>query len=212
MLKKIKLYVTFISLLSSLSYVTASEFNSQHTNTLDNKTPTINIINFNNYDDSHYDIFIKYNFTCLKESYKNSQSDIVDNETLLDTSFPIIFEPATTYHYYTDIYFNSSQSSLSLNNYEKIQMLKNFIAFYNLGSSKKIHLIHITSNTDSTGSFALNKKLSLQRAFSVKHFLLSQGLPEDKIMISAFTHKKTETNAHEQEKNRSVIIDFIFSE
>lgn len=56
-----------------------------------------------------------------------------------------------------------------------------------------------------------NKQLSLQRAFSVKHFLLSQGLPEDKIIISAFTHKKTETNAHEQEKNRSVIIDFVFS-
>ena len=198
MSKKIKPYVIFISLLFSLSYVTASELNPQHTNTFDNKTPTTNII--------------KYDLTCLKESYKNSQSDIVDNETLLNTSLPIIFEPTTTYHYYTDIYFNSSQSSLSLNHYEKIQMLKDFIAFYDLGSSKKIHLIHITSNTDSTGSFALNKKLSLQRAFSVKHFLLSQGLPEDKIMISAFTHKKTETNSHEQEKNRSVIIDFVFSE
>lgn len=210
MLKKIKLYVTFISLLSSLSYVTASEVNSQHTNTLDNKTPTTNIINFNNYD-YHYNIFIKYNLTCLKEYYKNSQYDIVDNETLLNTKFPIIFEPTTTYHYYTDIYFNSSQSRLSLNHYEKIQMLKDFIAFYDLDSSTKIHLIHITSNTDSTGSFTLNKQLSLQRAFSVKHFLLSQGLPEDKIIISAFTHKKTEKNAHEQEKNRSVIIDFVFS-
>jgi OOP family OmpA-OmpF porin len=42
--------------------------------------------------------------------------------------------------------------------------------------------IHITGHTDPTGSAQLNERLSRQRAEAVKRYLVTKGLPAEKIL------------------------------
>jgi len=75
--------------------------------------------------------------------------------------------------------------------------------------------VSIEGHTDSVGSNAYNKKLSLQRAQSIRDYLVSKGVPKTRFMVSGFGEEKpiaSNRNRAGQMKNRRVEIIILKSE
>ncbi|MEA2082559.1 MAG: OmpA family protein [Elusimicrobiota bacterium] len=75
--------------------------------------------------------------------------------------------------------------------------------------------ISIEGHTDSVGSNAYNKKLSLRRAQSIRNYLVSKGVPKERFMVSGFGEEKpiaSNRNRAGQMKNRRVEIIILKSE
>ncbi len=65
----------------------------------------------------------------------------------------------------------------------KTQSLDTFGKIAGVLKSYDMTVIHVVGHTDSTGSDAYNQGLSERRAVSVGNYLLSQGVPNDRVMM-----------------------------
>ncbi len=75
--------------------------------------------------------------------------------------------------------------------------------------------VSIEGHTDSVGSNAYNKKLSLQRAQSIRDYLVGKGVPKKRFLVSGFGEEKpiaSNRNRAGQSKNRRVEIIILKSE
>lgn len=73
-------------------------------------------------------------------------------------------------------------------------------------------ILRVYGHTDSKGSSAYNKKLSQERAVAVMNYLISKGVPSDKIVVMGFGYEKPiATNATEsgRQTNRRVELEVV---
>lgn len=74
------------------------------------------------------------------------------------------------------------------------------------------HSILITGHTDNTGSKKFNKKLSIERAMSVRNLIVKSGVSEDRLRTKGFGDSKplVENNSEEnRRKNRRTEVEII---
>lgn len=104
-----------------------------------------------------------------------------------------------------EVYFDFASNEITNASDE---LLMQFVA--NFFINKKT-IIVVTGHTDDVGSIAYNKKLSIQRAESVKQKLLSYGVSEDKIQVNGMGEDQpiapNDSNEN-RSKNRRVEITF----
>jgi len=75
-----------------------------------------------------------------------------------------------------------------------------------------IEVVVATGHTDWTGSDAYNMKLSMRRAKAVKAFLVSRGIPEERVFVEGKGERNPIADNHTKEgraKNRRVDIEVV---
>jgi OOP family OmpA-OmpF porin len=77
----------------------------------------------------------------------------------------------------TDTSFGFDQATLQPNDIERLKKLQTEL------QNAKVDSILATGHTDSIGKASYNQKLSIRRAQSVKDYLVSLGLPAERIFI-----------------------------
>ncbi|MGQ1889489.1 OmpA family protein [Thermophagus sp. OGC60D27] len=105
-----------------------------------------------------------------------------------------------------NILFTSGRATLRAASYESLNRL---VRLLKENPSVKIE---VSGHTDNTGSASLNKRLSRERAFAVKRYLESQGIPGDRIQYVGYGYEHPiASNATEEGRaqNRRVEIKVI---
>jgi OmpA-OmpF porin, OOP family len=105
------------------------------------------------------------------------------------------------------VYFELNSATLSPECYNKLDRLITI-----LNNHPEIKLI-IEGHTDSTGNAQANKKLSQDRVSSVKEYLVSQGIPRDRLTPIGYGEEKPlYDNATEEgrRKNRRVYFQVVY--
>jgi OOP family OmpA-OmpF porin len=106
-------------------------------------------------------------------------------------------KPIGTQH--RSIYFEPNSAKMSLDSRAIVEEVADFMRAY------ENTVIDIEGNTDSTGSRALNTKLSWDRAEAVKQYLVAKGYPAERMRtVGRGPDSPIETNATPEgrEKNR----------
>ena len=131
------------------------------------------------------------------------QDSIIEDMISVDSL--INFNPGEVYVLH-NLQFESGKSILLPNNYPE---LDNFIRF--LEKNSKLKLL-VTGHTDNVGNKTDNKKLSLERANSIKQYLITRGIDKDNILIEGKGDElPIDSNETEEgrKKNRRVEISFV---
>ena len=79
-----------------------------------------------------------------------------------------------------NVYFNSGKSTLREESSKELNKLVDFV------SGKKTLVIEIAGHTDNTGNPAANLKLSQDRANAVREYLISKGVPADRVKAKGY--------------------------
>ena len=104
-----------------------------------------------------------------------------------------------------NLFFNVNKSDLLPYSIPELKRVAKIIIDQNLK-------VELSGHTDSDGEEADNLKLSEKRAAAVKQFLISIGVPEDKIVTIGYGETKPvmdNTTAAGKAKNRRVEIRFV---
>ena len=106
----------------------------------------------------------------------------------------------------TDTYFDFDKATLKPEGKRKLQELAQRL------SSVNLEVVVATGHTDWTGTDAYNQKLSERRASTVKHFLVEQGLPGNRIFTEGKGERQPIATNHTREgraKNRRVDVELV---
>ena len=79
-----------------------------------------------------------------------------------------------------NILFNTGKSTLKPSSYEPLNKLADLLI-----ENKNVR-IEVSGHTDNVGSASINKKLSKARALSVRNYLLSRGVEEDRVEFAGY--------------------------
>lgn len=104
------------------------------------------------------------------------------------------------------IYFESGKSVLKPASFRSLNSLVEFLNEY---PNVKVE---ISGHTDNTGSQAINQKISEQRAKAVTDYVVSMGVPADRIISKGYSSKKPKvpnTTAKGRAENRRVEFTII---
>ncbi len=100
------------------------------------------------------------------------------------------------------IRFNSASKALSVETEQKLNHIAEFV-----NNDTGIYKIKIEGHTDSVGSFTANRRLSYERAWFIKDYLVDQGVSPDLIKIKGLGDRKPlakNKTAKGRAKNRRV--------
>ncbi|MBK9221687.1 MAG: OmpA family protein [Saprospiraceae bacterium] len=102
-----------------------------------------------------------------------------------------------------NIYFETGSSKLSIESEIALNILKETFDQY-----PKLK-VEVSGHTDNVGDLSLNMKLSQERALAVKDFLVSKGIPGDKISsLGLGPNKPVESNDTDAGKSKNRRIEF----
>ncbi len=133
----------------------------------------------------------------------NSQKHLPDFAACLGNLLPYSFKDVRT----RTLYFGYDKYTLSA---EQTGRLRKLIEYVKLDETVK--KVDIVGYSDSVGFARYNQTLAQRRAAAVKKFLLAEGLPADKLAVTAKGEKdKKHTNRTEEgrRKNRRVEVTLI---
>jgi OOP family OmpA-OmpF porin len=74
---------------------------------------------------------------------------------------------------------------------------------------QKLELVLVSGHTDRIGSDAYNQKLSERRADAVRDYLVSKGVPRDRVETLGLGEKQPVTGTSCQQKNRKALIECL---
>lgn len=106
----------------------------------------------------------------------------------------------------TDAFFDFDKATLKPEGQRKLQELAGRLTSMNL------EVVVATGHTDWTGSDAYNQRLSERRAAAVKHFLVQQGIPGNRVFTEGKGEKQPVATNHTREgraKNRRVEVELV---
>jgi len=105
--------------------------------------------------------------------------------------------------YSRTILFDLNKSSIRQESEETLQSISEIMKEY------PQTIFHIEGHTDSTGSASYNEKLSRERAASVREFLISQGIPANRLTSEGYGETQpiaSNNTAKGRQENRRVEI------
>jgi len=106
-----------------------------------------------------------------------------------------------------NINFKVGSAELLRDSYDLLDQIAQVI------SENKVNKLLIAGHTDSTHTEAYNLKLSLDRADSVKNYLVSKGIPEDVLTTQGFGKRKPRaSNATERGRTLNRRVEFFIIE
>jgi outer membrane protein OmpA-like peptidoglycan-associated protein len=105
-----------------------------------------------------------------------------------------------------NILFNSSKATMRSESLYEVVKLADL-----LRKNNKVR-IEVSGHTDNVGSASMNKKLSKERALTVKNFLVSRGIEQDRIEYEGYGFDQPiapNTTAEGKAKNRRVEVKIL---
>jgi outer membrane protein OmpA-like peptidoglycan-associated protein len=105
-----------------------------------------------------------------------------------------------------NILFNSGKATMRSESFDEVDKLANL-----LKKNYKVR-IEVSGHTDNVGSATMNKKLSKERALTVKNFLVSRGVEQDRIEHEGYGFDQPiapNTTAEGKAKNRRVEVKIL---
>ena len=105
-----------------------------------------------------------------------------------------------------NILFNSSKATMRSESFDEVDKLADL-----LRKNNKVR-IEVSGHTDNVGSASMNKKLSKERALTVKNFLVSRGIEQDRIEYEGYGFDQPiapNTTAEGKAKNRRVEVKIL---
>lgn len=119
--------------------------------------------------------------------------------------FNIRYNPAKTYTL-KDVFFDTGKASLRSESYKTLN------EFVELMKAKPALIVEISGHTDNVGSPESNLTLSLQRANSVKNYLISKGIAANRIETKGYGDTQPvapNTDAEGRQENRRTEVRII---
>ncbi|QSX35788.1 flagellar protein MotY [Shewanella sedimentimangrovi] len=105
---------------------------------------------------------------------------------------------------FTVLNFESGGSELSRFSKQQLSRIQEYLSY-----DPEVQLVLIDAYTDSYGGRTVNKKVSDQRADSIKSYFLEKGIPDDRIMTMGHgesRHVASNDSVDERARNRRVVI------
>lgn len=105
-----------------------------------------------------------------------------------------------------NILFNTGKATMKMESFDEVDKLANL-----LRKNEKVR-IEVSGHTDNVGSVSLNKKLSKDRALTVKNFLVSRGIEQDRIEYEGYGFDQPiapNTTSEGKAKNRRVEVKIL---
>ena len=105
---------------------------------------------------------------------------------------------------FTVLNYNEGGTDLTHFSQQQLSRVQEYLAYDPL-----VELVLVDAYTDSYGGRAVNQKVSVQRAESVKEFFVSSGIPQDRIVTVGHgerRHVASNDDMDERARNRRVVV------
>ena len=130
-------------------------------------------------------------------AFYNTIVDLVDEDAVYVTDVKLVPLKKATKLELNDINFETNSADLNKSSYEELDRVVKL-----LKTNPQIK-IEISAHTDDVGSKAYNLKLSNRRAESVKEYLFSKDITEDKIISKGYGESKPAYLPFDTDENRA---------
>lgn len=160
----------------------------------------------------NFNVTLKTNHSYMVEVEANMHffmNDAVkfgENETLVVRNYSLKKMETGAKLVIENILFNSGNATLKSQSYESLNK------FAELLRKNPTVKIEVSGHTDNTGSASLNKKLSRDRALTVKNYLVNKGIEDERITYAGYGFEQPiapNTTPEGREQNRRVEIKVI---